>query len=57
MAGPIKLPQPPLPRRACIAVTLGDLAGIRPEITAKLLSNLMNRERADIFMLGDNFKL
>jgi hypothetical protein len=32
---------------------LGDLAGIRPEITAKLLSNLMNREQTDIFMVGD----
>ncbi|CEL11458.1 Putative 4-hydroxythreonine-4-phosphate dehydrogenase [Aspergillus calidoustus] len=57
MIGPIDLPQPPLPRRARIAVTLGDPSGIGPEITAKLLSNPANRERADIFLLADNSEL
>ncbi|KAL3441507.1 hypothetical protein BJX65DRAFT_288506 [Aspergillus insuetus] len=57
MVGPIDLPQPPLPRRARIAVTLGDPSGIGPEITAKLLSIPANRERADIFLLADNAEL
>ncbi|KAL3482870.1 hypothetical protein BJX62DRAFT_95729 [Aspergillus germanicus] len=57
MVGPIDLHQSPLPRRARIAVTLGDPSGIGPEITAKLLSNPANRERADIFLLADNAEL
>ena len=44
-------------RRARIAVTLGDSAGIGPELIAKLLSNPENRERADIVILADRSEL
>ncbi|KAL2863344.1 pyridoxal phosphate PdxA-domain-containing protein [Aspergillus lucknowensis] len=46
-------PQLPLPRRPRIAVTLGDPSGIGPELIAKLLSNPVNRQRADIVLLAD----
>ncbi|KAL5337702.1 hypothetical protein BJX70DRAFT_409038 [Aspergillus crustosus] len=49
----IDLPQPEIPRRPRIAVTLGDPSGIGPEVIAKLLSNKANHERADIFLLAD----
>lgn len=41
-------------RRPRIAVTLGDQAGIGPELIAKLLNNPANRQRADIVLLADN---
>lgn len=41
-------------RRPRIAVTLGDQAGIGPELIAKLLNNLANHQRADIVLLADN---
>ncbi|KAI7778922.1 hypothetical protein LA080_001528 [Diaporthe eres] len=40
-------------RRPRVAVTLGDPAGIGPEIIAKLLSNTKNTQNADIFLLAD----
>ena len=40
-------------RRPRIAVTLGDPSGIGPELVAKLLSNPVNQQRADIFVLAD----
>ncbi|KAJ4349846.1 uncharacterized protein N0V89_008465 [Didymosphaeria variabile] len=45
------------PRRPRIAVTLGDPSGIGPELAAKLLSNPLNRERADIVLLADESEL
>ncbi|EMR66292.1 putative 4-hydroxythreonine-4-phosphate dehydrogenase protein [Eutypa lata UCREL1] len=45
------------PRRARIAVTLGDSAGVGPELIAKLLSNPTNVERADIVLLADRSEL
>lgn len=45
------------PRRPRIAVTMGDPAGIGPELAAKLLSNPANRERADIVLLADETEL
>ncbi|KAH8690435.1 4-hydroxythreonine-4-phosphate dehydrogenase [Talaromyces proteolyticus] len=53
MAGAIEPPQPQLPRRPRIAVTLGDPSGIGPELIAKLLSNPANCQRADIVLLAD----
>lgn len=44
-------------RRPRVAVTLGDPAGIGPEITAKLLSNTKNTQNADIFLLADRSEL
>lgn len=44
-------------RRVRIAVTLGDAAGIGPELIAKLLSNPENRQRADIVVLADRTEL
>lgn len=44
-------------RRPRVAVTLGDPAGIGPEITAKLLSNNKNTQDADIFLLADRSEL
>ena len=41
-------------RRPRIAVTLGDQAGIGPELIAKLLNNPANHERADIVLLADH---
>lgn len=49
--------QPDLPRRARIAITLGDPSGIGPELVAKLLSNPENRQRADIVLLADKSEL
>lgn len=46
-----------LPRRARIAITLGDSSGIGPELIAKLLSNPSNRQRADIVLLADKSEL
>lgn len=45
------------PRRPRIAVTLGDPAGIGPELIAKLLSNLENSKKADIVLLADRSEL
>lgn len=42
----------PLPRPA-IAVTLGDPAGVGPELAARLLADPANRARADIYVLAD----
>ncbi|KAG6357406.1 hypothetical protein INS49_013283 [Diaporthe citri] len=44
-------------RRPRVAVTLGDPAGIGPEIIAKLLSNTKNTQNADIFLLADQSDL
>lgn len=52
MGAPIDLVQQRL-RRPRIAVTLGDPAGIGPELIAKLLNNPANRQRADIVILAD----
>lgn len=40
-----------------MAVTLGDPAGIGPEIIAKLLSDPKNTQNADIFLLADQAEL
>lgn len=40
-------------RRPRVAVTLGDGAGIGPELAAKLLSDRKNAKKADIFVLAD----
>lgn len=40
-------------RRPRVAVTLGDPAGVGPELMAKLLSNNKNLEKADILLLAD----
>jgi 4-hydroxy-L-threonine phosphate dehydrogenase PdxA len=40
-----------------IAVTLGDPAGVGPELIAKLLSDPVNRQRADIVLLADQLEL
>ncbi|KAJ4362584.1 hypothetical protein N0V83_010678 [Neocucurbitaria cava] len=40
-------------RRPRVAVTLGDAAGIGPELIAKLVSNSENLRKADIFILAD----
>lgn len=45
------------PRRPRVAVTLGDPAGIGPELIAKLLSNPENLQSADIFLLADRCEL
>lgn len=44
-------------RRPRVAVTLGDPAGIGPEVIAKLLSNPKNTQNADIFLLADQTEL
>lgn len=44
-------------RRPRVAVTLGDGAGIGPELAAKLLSDPKNAEKADIFVLADRLEL
>lgn len=41
------------PRRPRVAVTLGDQAGVGPELIAKLLSNYENLEKADILVMCD----
>ncbi|KAL4896563.1 pyridoxal phosphate PdxA-domain-containing protein [Aspergillus ambiguus] len=53
MSRTISAPQTPLPRRPRIAITLGDPSGIGPELVAKLLSNPVNHQRADVFLLAD----
>lgn len=40
-------------RRPRVAVTLGDAAGIGPELAAKLCSDPKNLEKADIFILAN----
>lgn len=40
-------------RRPRVAVTLGDQAGVGPELIAKLLSNYDNLEKADILLMCD----
>lgn len=47
----------PQPRRPRIAVTLGDTAGIGPELIAKLLSNHHNLQKADVVLLADRSEL
>lgn len=44
-------------RRPSVAVTLGDSAGIGPELAAKLFSEPKNTEKADIFLLADRSDL
>lgn len=39
--------------RPRIAITLGDPAGVGPELAAKLLANPRNSERADLLVLAD----
>lgn len=39
--------------RPRIAITLGDPAGVGPELAAKLLANPQNRARADLLVLAD----
>lgn len=39
--------------RPRIAITLGDPAGVGPELAAKLLANPQNRARADLLVLSD----
>ena len=43
--------------RPRIAVTLGDAAGIGPELIAKILSKRENLEKADVFVLADRPEL
>ena len=45
------------PRRPRVAVTLGDPAGIGPELIAKLLSDNSNLQKADIVLLADKSEL
>jgi len=45
------------PRRPRVAVTLGDPAGIGPELIAKLLSDPENLKKADIVVLADRSEL
>jgi 4-hydroxy-L-threonine phosphate dehydrogenase PdxA len=40
-----------------VAVTLGDPAGIGPELVAKLLSNASNLQKADIIVLADKSEM
>ena len=44
-------------RRPRVAVTLGDPAGIGPELVAKLLSSKENLKKADILVLADKSEL
>lgn len=44
-------------KRPRVAVTLGDPAGIGPEVIVKLLSNTKNIQNADIFLLADRSEL
>ncbi|KAK2610043.1 hypothetical protein N8I77_003502 [Diaporthe amygdali] len=50
-------PSHPQSRRPRVAVTLGDPAGIGPEIVAKLLNDPKNTQNADIFLLADQTEL
>jgi 4-hydroxythreonine-4-phosphate dehydrogenase len=43
--------------RPCIAVLLGDPAGIGPELIAKLLANDGNRQRANLFLIADRSEI
>lgn len=45
------------PRRPRVAVTLGDPAGVGPELAIKLLSNPDNLKKADILLLADQSEL
>ena len=54
MPATINVTQQRQARRPRIAVTLGDQAGIGPELVAKLLNNPANRQRADIVLLADD---
>lgn len=45
------------PRRPRVGITLGDQAGIGPELVAKLLSDKTNLDKADIFVLADRIEL
>lgn len=47
----------PQPRRPRVAVTLGDAAGIGPELVAKLLSIVENLRNADVVLLADKSEL
>lgn len=47
----------PQSRRPRVAVTLGDPAGIGPEVIAKILSDPRNIQSADIFLLADQVEL
>lgn len=40
-------------KRPRIALTIGDPAGVGPELAAKLLADPQNRAKADIFVLAD----
>lgn len=51
------VPSHPQSRRPRVAVTLGDPAGIGPEVIAKLLSNTKNTQHADIYLLADKCEL
>lgn len=50
---PVDTKQQGKTRRPRIAVTLGDQAGIGPELIAKLLNNSANQQKADIVLLAD----
>jgi 4-hydroxythreonine-4-phosphate dehydrogenase len=43
--------------RPAIAVTLGDPAGVGPELAARLLANPANRAKADIYVLADRVEV
>jgi 4-hydroxy-L-threonine phosphate dehydrogenase PdxA len=43
----------PAPRRPRVAVTLGDQAGVGPELIAKLLSQPGNLQKADVLVMAD----
>lgn len=45
------------PARPRIALTMGDPAGVGPELAAKLLARRENLEKADIFVLADRSEL
>jgi len=45
------------PRRPRVAVTLGDPAGVGPELAVKLLSIPENLRKADVFLLADRSEL
>ena len=53
----MKVTSTPTTRRPRIAITLGDAAGIGPELSAKLLSDSKNAGKADIFVLADRTEL
>lgn len=55
--GSIEFNEQPLPRRPRIAMIFGDPSGVGPELIAKLLSNPINSQKADIFLLADRSEL